>query len=460
MKHYSLTLLLGLICTSTVQAQLGPVPVVPSNIQVPLDPSRLELERVAERQRLKAKSFLNEAALPDNGLALPLDPLAQLPANLDILGIDGSLAWQEVEISPGVRAVAREWLLLLSQSQWQQVLSLHPTFARYLVESRDYPGLDLQLNRVRVPDDLDSLKALRLLLPQELVPMLDRNHIYQPQSEPMLTDDTASSQAAHLPQCLAPIKLGMIDTGIAEQHPAFKELAQRGGLLVQRNFLPQTLASSNAHGTAVAGLLIGQGPGLSPLLPAARLYSAAAFYAQNPYQQGATLAHLLAALDWLASESVQVLNLSLTGPENGVLTSVLSRLAEKGIVMVAAAGNAGPTAPPLYPAAHQEVIAVTAVDAGGQIYRWANQGDYVDFAATGVKVITARGDGSFGMESGTSMASPVVAAITACLMADSGFLTLKALKASLGARAQDLGDPGADPVYGQGRLLRASETKL
>jgi minor extracellular protease Epr len=494
MKHYSLALPsiislgIGLMISLGSQAQatpmamsvIGPLSGGPIQVIDKLDQSR---DQISQRARLDKAALSQDSGLaidsvnPDS-LSTLIDPLAQLPKSLDILDLKGNLVLQEVEISPGVRAVAREWLLLVSLDQWQQVLALHPEFAQYLVNRQTYPELSLQLVKIKVPESIDSLMALRLQLPLDLVPTLDRNHVYQPQAQTQTEPQPKSqlqpqiraqsqSQAVNTrvanlfalktlsAECRFPLRIGMIDSSIDSQHKAFKALTERGGKLVQKNFLPESLAYSNAHGTAVAGLLIGEGADLTALLPKAQLFNGAAFYAQNAYQQGATLGHLLAALEWLAKQGVSVLNLSLTGPKNAVLEAALTQLAAKGVIMVAAAGNAGPAAAPLYPAAYKNVIAVTAVDENNHIYRWANQGGYIDFAAIGVKVLTARGDGSFGVETGTSMASPVVAAKAACLIAQDGVVDLKSLKAKLMALTQDLGTPEFDTVFGYGILSRS-----
>ena len=122
-----------------------------------------------------------------------------------------------------------------------------------------------------------------------------------------------------------------------------------------------------------------------------------------------------------------------------------------GKVIVAAAGNEGPFAEPLYPAAYDGVIAVTAVAVDGSVYRWANQGDHVEFSALGVSVPTARADGSIGRESGTSLATPVISAFLACELLQQRGDIGRALD-SLRTRALDLGATGRDPVFGHGLL--------
>jgi subtilisin family serine protease len=148
-----------------------------------------------------------------------------------------------------------------------------------------------------------------------------------------------------------------------------------------------------------------------------------------------------------------VINMSVAGPPNKVLLKVIGQAARRGMVLLAAAGNNGPKAPPAYPAAAESVLAVTAVDRHRQIYRKANRGAYIDFAAPGVSLWTAvPGGGRF--QSGTSFAVPFVAALAALALAD-GDTGPARLGRRLAEGVRDLGTPGRDEVFGRG-LVRAA----
>jgi subtilisin family serine protease len=314
-----------------------------------------------------------------------------------------------------------------------------------IIEQTDFDGLDLSLLRFRVPDDLNSRDALRRLLPASLVDRFDRNHIYNPQAG----GDTVSREAAQAASraiCGQPLNVGMVDTAIQLDHPAFRDSRIR-----EKNFLEQDIDQPDAHGTAVAGLFVGAIEQMSPRLPGATLYNASVFYSRNEYAQGATMMHLVEALNWLMSKDINVINMSLSGPDNRVLAAAVDRVIGRGKAVVAAAGNAGPAAPPLYPAAYPGVISATAVDSEQRIYRWANRGDHVDFAAFGVSVVTARSGSGFGRESGTSMAAPVVSAFVACELVNNPGGTGEVID-RLAKRALDLGEPGRDSVFGYGLL--------
>lgn len=465
MKKYTLTLLGLAFVPWVATAQLLPITQLPDTIVDHLDRS---VNRNAERlQELKQQRLIEQQLQKTLAIkAQLLDPLLQLPSVLPILDTRKQLVWNEVEVELGQRAVEREWLLLLSDNQWQQVLEVVPALSQYVQTRKSLDSLDVQLIKLKVPESLDSKHMLRQQLPALLAPYLSRNFIYQPQTQAIEVSTTAPQAAIeaadnNMPaaMCELPISLGMVDTAINPKHNAWPNMTERFAL-IQQHFLPADIATSYSHGTAVAGVLAGANDGLSPLLPSLTLYSAGAFYAQNEYQQGATLDSILQALNWLVAQQSRVINMSLTGPDNPVLSEVVTRLVAKEIILVAAAGNGGPAAAPLYPAAYDGVIAVTAVDDSNRLYRWANQGEYIDFAATGVKVLTARADGSVGRESGTSMATPVVSAKVACLLASTPTLTLAQVVQQLQQQAQDLGEPGRDSQYGYGLLTRPLKAGL
>jgi subtilisin family serine protease len=146
-----------------------------------------------------------------------------------------------------------------------------------------------------------------------------------------------------------------------------------------------------------------------------------------------------------------VINMSMSGPSDELLQRAIVDMSARGVVFVAAAGNGGPNAPPSYPAAYEQVIAVTAVDKNLRSYNLANHGDYIDVAAPGVDVWTAMPGVLEGYQSGTSFAAPHVTAIVAAVH---GRVQDKSKEGLLSALAiHDLGQPGRDRIYGRGLVL-------
>lgn len=264
------------------------------------------------------------------------------------------------------------------------------------------------------------------------------NHRYRPlrsrdrQPQPVPAGVGWSPAAA---ACGPPARVGVIDTAVADDHPAFA-----GRDVLTRSMLPAGIdRAASEHGTLIAARL-------ASLLPAARLRVAAVFRQRDETIVDTTAEWLLQGLDWLVRQDVAVINMSLGGPENPLLGLAVERVLAHGIVIVAAVGESGPGSAPAYPAAWQGVVGVTAVDADGRGYERARQGPEVDFAAPGVDLRMQRADGSSVYVTGTSHAAPFVAAAFV-LAGDTGRLR---------AAARDLGTAGRDDVYGHGLVQFAS----
>lgn len=118
----------------------------------------------------------------------------------------------------------------------------------------------------------------------------------------------------------------------------------------------------------------------------------------------------------------------------------------------AAAGNKGPQAEPVYPAAYEEVIAVTATDKQKRPYRRAGRGEHIDLAAHGVEVWTAASIQGARPRTGTSFAAPFVTSAIALMKAANPELTSDGIRDALTGSAEDIGEPGKDPIFGWGIL--------
>lgn len=262
--------------------------------------------------------------------------------------------------------------------------------------------------------------------------------------------DWLRSGAEH---CRAGLRIGLIDTGINPDH----EILGRARLTILQR--PSATAPSGAiHGTAVASLLVGDVTSRVPgLLPWAELFAVDVFSAAKGDER-ADAAALVEGLDLLAARQVRLYNLSLAGPPNTVLSRMIDRMTDAAgldAVIVAAMGNDGAAAGPASPGAHPDVIAVTAVDARGRVYRQAQRGDHLGLAAPGVNLLAATSVRGARAKSGTSYAVPFVTAAAALILAREGSATGRDVRARLFASARDLGAAGPDPVFGHG-LLSAS----
>ncbi|WP_194755518.1 S8 family serine peptidase [Aliidiomarina indica] len=462
----------------TAAASLAVLPHLASSQQVPkvpvVNPAERAIERQIERATRQAERLeRNLPSAAELGQARALeqitsnteraltrltqsDLLARLPERLSIKDINGVERFVDIEVEPGRRAIERQWVLMLERDWAAQLPQLAPELWQYLSENEVLGGLNQQILTFTVPRHLDNRDGVERLLPARFHPFLDRNHIYQASSEselalePDLSSDSAPAIELRWPArsaCTEAIRIGVVDTGIQQQHPAFAQAISEGRL-IQRGFLDEAIPQPGHHGTAVTGILIGTHDEQSALLPNATVYHAEVFYQQSAYHQGASLTHLIRGLNWLSEQHVEAINLSLTGPANRLLARTVRQLYQANIVVVAAVGNEGPHAPALYPAAYNEVIGATAVDRFGGIYRWANQGDYVEYSGFGVSVLTPRADHRWGYETGTSMAAPFITAHAACVAQNSVADT----RAELKKRAYVQDQTERNPTFGFGVL--------
>ncbi|WP_428424595.1 S8 family serine peptidase [Pararhizobium sp.] len=315
-----------------------------------------------------------------------------------------------------------------------------------------------EMVRLVVPRGMTLATARAAVVARSPTAAVDFNHFYQPQAESntgcagqdcALVRDIVGWPAGENAGCGKPPRLGLIDTAINVDHVTLTNTR----LEVIRLGEGEEERSGEQHGTAVAALLIGASDSRVPgLLPGAELIAVDAFKRFGKSKDIADTYDLVRALDLLVQRDIKVVNLSLTGPANAVLERSVKAAADRGMILVAAAGNDGPNAKPVYPAAYEDVIAVTAVDKARNPYRRAVRGDHVDIAAPGVGVWTAASVSGARQKTGTSFAAPFVTAAVSALIAGEPDMPTESLEARLREFTDDIGKPGKDPVFGWGLL--------
>ena len=202
------------------------------------------------------------------------------------------------------------------------------------------------------------------------------------------------------------------------------------------------------HGTGMAGAIAAHRNMLGTA-PRVGLLTVRAFSANVNSAQGTTF-NILKGIDWAADERARVINMSFAGPPDPLLRVALQKAYNKGIVLVAAAGNAGPNSAPLYPGAYPGVIAVTATDNRDQLFPGSNRGTYIAVAAPGVDVFAPAPDGAYQLTTGTSVAAAEVSGIAALLIQRNPALTPVAVRKILMETAKPLGPKPRNRDFGAG----------
>jgi hypothetical protein len=396
-----------------------------------------------------------QVSLP--GVPLPQAPLPRLPSVTE--PVTGTLRTTNSALT-GTRKLRVRELLRTERETVEadpdgqpilrrQVGALSPTPAALeraraagftVLRTESLTALGLELVVLQAPDGMSTRRALRTLRELDPAGEYDYNHLYLG-SGPLVEEpapETVQAPPATAATPGAP-RIGLIDSGVDTAHPVLSGIA-----IVRHGCDGASFPAP--HGTAVASLLVGEGEGFASVIPGATLYAYDIFCGHG----GGSLSLLAVALDWMARERVAVVNVSLVGAKSVLLTGLVRAMTARGFLLVAAVGNDGPTAPPLYPAAYPDVVGVTGVDKDRRVLPEACRGEQVDFAAAGADLEAAAVGGKFEEIRGTSFATPIVAGLLARALQAPEPAGARAAVDALAATAIDIGNNGTDPSYGKG----------
>ena len=202
-----------------------------------------------------------------------------------------------------------------------------------------------------------------------------------------------------------------------------------------------------AHGTGMAGAIASHRH-LLGVAPRVKVIAICAF--DGAQQAQGTSFKIIQGLNYAIQHQARIVNMSFAGPRDWALSQSLQLAREKGILVIAAAGNNGPKSPPAYPGADPNVLAVTAVDEKDELLSVANQGRYVTVAAPGVNVLVPAPGNGMQFTTGTSVATAHVTGVAALLLSQKPTLKPADVRAILVATARHLGARGVNPQFGAG----------
>jgi serine protease len=274
----------------------------------------------------------------------------------------------------------------------------------------------------------------------------------------------AGAETAWEYACGEGVTVSVVDTGIAcYDAEGFMKGTDLSGTscVAGYNFVGKNeiAADDQSHGTHVAGTIAqttNNGVGVAGLAHCAKLMPVKVLSAKG----WGTMADVAEGIRWAADHGAQVINLSLgSSQKSAVVEKAVKHARNKGVVVVAAAGNSGRSVG--YPAGYDGVIAVSATDKNDNIAWFSSRGPEVAIGAPGVGVtqqtICENGKNKceiWGVFNGTSMASPHVAG-AAALLVGQGITDPNAVKAQLQATATPKEDKN---LFGAGILEAGKAT--
>ena len=222
------------------------------------------------------------------------------------------------------------------------------------------------------------------------------------------------------------VVVAVVDTGIDPTQPDLQ-----GTLLPGVDLVNGTASATDdeGHGTAVAGVIAARTNnqiGQAGICWSCTILPLKALNAQGIGDDASIAAAIVRATD----AGARIINLSLGGPDGSdALAAAVSYALERGVLVIAAAGNSG-TSAPFYPAAYPGVISVAGADTANKLYPWSNYGPWVTLAAPGCNVAPML-SGGYGAFCGTSSAAPVVSGIAALALAADPSVTSQKVTAAL-----------------------------
>jgi type VII secretion-associated serine protease mycosin len=259
--------------------------------------------------------------------------------------------------------------------------------------------------------------------------------------------------------------VAVVDSGVQADHEDLRGSVLPGWDVLDNR--PGATTDASGHGTHVAGILAavaGNGRGIAGGAPGARILPVRVLDADG----SGAMSDVAKGIVWAVDHGADVINLSLGGTSGGsIYRSVLEYARDRGVVVVAAAGNEALKGnATFYPAADPEVLAVSSVTPAETRAPSSNWGPYIDLAAPGAGILgpcpanatVCRSNRALSLPpgyavfSGTSMATPFVAAAAALLVDAHPQLEPADVSRLLQSTAEDLGRPGWDQEYGAGLL--------
>ena len=239
------------------------------------------------------------------------------------------------------------------------------------------------------------------------------------------------------------VLIAVIDSKVDSQHPDLAGSIAEEYDAVGRPDPPHT------HGTGMIGAIAAQRK-LLGIAPNAKILAVHAFATSTRQTPEATTRQILAGIEWAIQKGARIINMSFAGRYDPMIQLAMKNAHEKGVILIAAAGNMGPKSPPLYPAADPNVIAVTATDDDDQLFTGAVRGPHLAVAAPGVDIMVPAPEEAYQLTTGTSVAAAHVSGVAALLLERHPDADAATILEVLTSTATKLNPKGRDDRFGWG----------
>lgn len=246
---------------------------------------------------------------------------------------------------------------------------------------------------------------------------------------------------ASLGSSLPEVIVAVLDTGCDMDHSFLTGRLLNSGINLSSTGASNSVEDDHGHGTHVAGTIVDCTNSNVKVMP---------FKVLNAQGSGTSSA-ITSAIYSAVSKGAQVINMSLGGYGiSNAYDAAINSAVSSGVVVCVAAGNDSADTYYYRPAGVTSAITVSAVDSSLNFSSYSNYGDEVDYSAPGTGILSAYLNNSFATLSGTSMATPHVAAACAAIKSANPSATVSQVEAVLDGNALDLGAKGYDIYYGTG----------
>ena len=296
----------------------------------------------------------------------------------------------------------------------------------HLEKMREWPMTQLGMHCVvyRLPDKSAVSGMIERLSKDDRVEVVQNMHVFKTKAKKerkkegdpyfKLQTNLHSMQInlAHARATGKGVTIGMIDTGVDTHHPDLT-----GQISKDENLAKEISPDfdTDKHGTAVAGVMIAKqhnGEGIMGIAPNAKLI---AYKACWPEEGDAMEAQcnsftLALALNKAITDGVDILNMSLTGPQDPLLTVLINKALEEGIIIVAADSGSADSAEN-FPASLKNVISVQSTKNHS-----SNNVMAESISAPGNKILTTLPHGTYDFISGSSIAAAEISGVIALLL--------------------------------------------